>query len=200
MPSWRLCSCTVMSSSLYHPPDNHNLHFQRFLPSFHTQLCHQQLRFPTGLPYSLHNQISHLQTQLGVLLEQLHSETSEPKAILKFSDQVLTIDISIDKLAETLSGLYSNAPNSRNETSNVEEDLSEPEESKVEEGSVPGKVFNSAELHSYISPKPNRINGKKNFLGLEAINPSIGLGCVGMASNTDRFMAYKMIGTWLRSL
>ncbi|KAL7232175.1 hypothetical protein ACSBR2_010237 [Camellia fascicularis] len=130
-------------------------------------------------------------TQLGVLLEQLHSETSEPKAIWKFSDKVLAIDISIDKLAETLSGLYSNAPNSRNETSNVEEDLSEPEESKVEEGSVPGKVFNSAELHSYISPKPNRINGKKNFLGLEAIYPSIGLGCVGMASNTDRRGFYK---------
>ncbi|CAL5324939.1 unnamed protein product [Camellia sinensis] len=54
------------------------------------------------------------------------------------------------------------------------DDLSEPEESEVEEGSVPGKVFNSAELHSYMSPKPNRINGK-NFLGLEAINPSIGL-------------------------
>ncbi|THF96340.1 hypothetical protein TEA_015373 [Camellia sinensis var. sinensis] len=87
-----------------------------------------------------------------------------------------------------------------NETSNVEEDLSEPEEHEVEEGSVPGKAFNSAELHSYISPKPNRINGKKTFLGLEAINPSIGLGCVGMASNTDRFMTYKMIGTWLRSL
>ncbi|KAL7256525.1 hypothetical protein ACSBR1_010456 [Camellia fascicularis] len=118
--------------------------------------------------------------------QPLHSETLEPKAILKFSDQVLTINISIDKLAETLSGLYNNAPNSRNETSNVEEDLSEPEESKVEEGSVPGKVFNSAALHSYISPKPNRINGKKNFLGLEAINPSIRLGCVGMALNTDR--------------
>ncbi|KAF5959988.1 hypothetical protein HYC85_001197 [Camellia sinensis] len=47
----------------------------------------------------------------------------------------------------------------------------------------------------YISHKPNRINGKKNFLGLEAINPSIGLGCVGMASNTDRFMTYKMYST-----
>ncbi|KAF5961927.1 hypothetical protein HYC85_003136 [Camellia sinensis] len=86
-------------------------------------------------------------------------------------------------------------PNGRNKTSNVEEDLSEPEESEVGEGSVPGKVFNSAELHSYISPKPNRINEKKNFLGLEAINPSIGLGCVGMASNIDRFMTYKMYST-----
>ncbi|KAL7232197.1 hypothetical protein ACSBR2_010259 [Camellia fascicularis] len=124
----------------------------------------------------------------------LHFETLEPKAISQFSDQVLAIAISIDKLAKTLSGLYNNAPNSRNETSNVEEDLSEPEESEVEEGSVPGKVFNSAELHSYISPKPNRIDGKKNFLGLEAINPSIRLGCVGMASNTDRFMTYKMYG------
>ncbi|CAL5369779.1 unnamed protein product [Camellia sinensis] len=127
------------------------------------------------LSHSLHNQISHLQTRLGVLLEQLHSETSEPKAISKFSDQVLAIAILIDKLAE--------------------EDLSEPEESEVEEGSVPGKVFNSTELHSYISPKPNRINEKKNFLGLEAINPSIGLGCVGMASNTDQFMTYKMYST-----
>ncbi|CAL5369776.1 unnamed protein product [Camellia sinensis] len=151
--------------------------------------------FQPVLPNSLQNQISHLQTQLGVLLEQLHSETSEPKAISKFSDQVLAIAISIAKLAETLSGLYNNAPNSSNESSNVEEGLSEPKESEVEEGSVPGKVFNSAELHSYISPKPNRINGKKNFLGLEAINPSIGLGCVGMASNTDRFVTYKMYST-----
>ncbi|CAL5324941.1 unnamed protein product [Camellia sinensis] len=151
--------------------------------------------FQPVLPHSLQNQISHLQTQLGVLLERLHSETSEPKTISKFSDKVLAIAISIAKLAETLSGLYSNSPNSRNEASNVEEDLSEPKESEVEEGSVPGKVFNSAELHSYILPKPNRINGKKNFLGLEAINPSIGLGCVGMASNTDRFMTYKMYST-----
>ncbi|THG03362.1 hypothetical protein TEA_010347 [Camellia sinensis var. sinensis] len=151
--------------------------------------------FQPVLLHSLQNQISHLQTQLGVLLEQLHSETSEPKAKYKFSDQVLAIAISIAKLAETLSGLYSNAPNSSNESSNVEEDLSGPKESEVEEGSVPGKVFNSAELHSYISPKPNRINGKKNFLGLEAINPSIRLGCVGMASNTDQFMTYEMYST-----
>ncbi|CAL5367563.1 unnamed protein product [Camellia sinensis] len=130
--------------------------------------------FQPILPHSLHNQISHFQTQLGVLLEQLHSETSEPKAISKFSDQVLVIAISIAKLAET---------------------ISEPKESEVEEGSVPGKVFYSAELHSYISLKPNRINGKKNFLGLKAINPAIRLGCVGMASNTDRFMTYKMYST-----
>ncbi|THF97908.1 hypothetical protein TEA_002349 [Camellia sinensis var. sinensis] len=76
-------------------------------------------------------------------------------------------------------------PNGRNETSNVEEDLSEPEESEVEEGSVPGKVFNSAELHSYMPPKQNRINGKKKFLELEAINPSIGLGCVEEGASQD---------------
>ncbi|KAL7229512.1 hypothetical protein ACSBR2_008090 [Camellia fascicularis] len=147
------------------------------------------------LPHSLHNQISHLQTQLGVLLEQLHSETSEPKAKSKFSDQVLAIAISIDKLAETYQVCTAMLLIAGMKRAMYRRTSVSPEESEVEEGSVPGKVFNAAELHSYISPKPNRINGKKNFLGLEAINPSIGLGCVGMASNTDRFMTYKMYST-----
>ncbi|XP_028117245.1 receptor-like protein kinase FERONIA [Camellia sinensis] len=85
-------------------------------------------------------------------------------------------------------------PNGRNETSNVEEDLSEPEESEVEEGSVPGKVFNSAELHSYMPPKQNRINGKKKFLELEAINPSIGLGCVASYRAHDAEETRRDIG------
>ncbi|KAA8530460.1 hypothetical protein F0562_005169 [Nyssa sinensis] len=146
------------------------------------------------LPYSLHNQISHLQTQLGVLLEQLHSESSQSKEVAKFSDQVLRIAISLDKLGDSLSGFYSNAPAGWNETSNVDEDLSEPEEGETEEGPLHGKVFNSAELLNYTSPKPNRPSGRMNFLGLQAVLPSIGLHCTGMASNIDRFMTYKVHG------
>ncbi|KAK9272989.1 hypothetical protein L1049_003370 [Liquidambar formosana] len=140
-------------------------------------------------------QISHLQTQLGVLLEQLHTNSPESKAVAKFSEQVLGIAISLDKLADSLSSLYSNAPAAEHGMSNVDEDFSDPEESDAEERSLSGKVFNSGELHNYTSPKPNRLNGKKNFLGVEAVYPSIGLPCAGMASNLDRFMTYETHGT-----
>ncbi|XP_059639781.1 probable methyltransferase At1g29790 [Cornus florida] len=146
-----------------------------------------------ALPYSFQNQISHLQTQLGLLLEQLHNEHTELKAISKFSDQVLSIAVSFDKLADSLSGFYSNATVVGNETSNVDEDFSDPEEIETV-GPLLGRVFNSAELRNYTSPKPNRQSGRKNFLGLEAVSPSIGLGCAGMASNIDRFMTYKIYG------
>lgn len=146
------------------------------------------------VPYSLHTQISDLQTQLGRLLEQLHSKNTEPNSISKFSDQVLHIALSLDKLADSLQAFYTNS-SSTNETSNVDEDLTEPEESEEEQGLPRGKVFTSAELQSYILPKPNRITGKKNFLGLEAVNPSIGLGCNAMASHLDRYMTYKLYGS-----
>ncbi|CAK9160547.1 unnamed protein product [Ilex paraguariensis] len=146
------------------------------------------------LPHSIHNQISHLQSQLGALLDHLHIESSESKSLTKFSDQVLSIAISLDKLADCLSGFLSNAPDGGNEMSRVDEDLSEPEQSEAEEGSLHGKAFNSAELINYISPKSNRFHGKKNFLGLEAVNPSIGLGCAPMAFIVDRFMTYKIDG------
>ena len=146
------------------------------------------------LPYSLHNQISHLQTRLGVLLQQLHTENSESKAVAKFSDQLLGIAMSLDKLANSLSGQYRDPPTGKTETSNVE-DLSEPEEDEVEERSQGGKIFNSGELHNYTSTKPHRLDGKKNFLGVEAINPSIGSACAQMAWNIDQFMTYKIFAT-----
>ncbi|KAK3032549.1 hypothetical protein RJ639_036788 [Escallonia herrerae] len=147
------------------------------------------------LPYSLHHRISHLQTEMGNLLEQLHSTGgSERQANSKFSDQVLHIAVSLDKLADSLSSFYSNAPAEGNEMSNVDEEYSEPEEREVEEGSFNERVFSSAELRNYTSPKPNRLSGKKNFLGLEAIYPSIGLGCAGVAADLERYMTYKSNG------
>ncbi|KAK9924865.1 hypothetical protein M0R45_033212 [Rubus argutus] len=149
-----------------------------------------------ALPDSLHSEISHLQIQLGFLLEQLHNESSESKAITKFSDQVLHIAISLDKIANSLSGSYPKSPPSaKNEISNVDQDFSDSEEGEGEEQFMGGNIFNSGETYSYISPKPNRLIGKKNFLGVEALTPSIGLACAKMASNLDRFMSYKIHST-----
>lgn len=145
------------------------------------------------LPHSLHRDISRLQIQLGVLLEQLHNESSDSKAIAKFSDQVLHIAISLDKLADSLSRLYRNSPPAKAEMSNVDEDFSDPEE--AEEQFMGGKVFSSGEIHNYTSPKQNRLIGKKNFLGVEAVTPSIGLACANMVTNLDRFMSYKVHST-----
>lgn len=145
------------------------------------------------LPHSLHGDISRLQIQLGVLLEQLHNESSDSKAIAKFSDQVLHIAISLDKLADSLSKLYRNSPLDKAEMSNVDEDFSDPEE--AEEQFMGKKVFSSGEIHNYTSPKQNRLIGKKNFLGVEAVTPSMGLACANMATNLDRFMSYKVHST-----
>ncbi|KAH8511113.1 hypothetical protein H0E87_008592 [Populus deltoides] len=147
---------------------------------------------PIVLPYSLHSQISNLQTQLGALLGQLHNESSESK-VAKFSDQVLRVAVSVDKLVNSLSSISGNAPTSGDGVSRVEEDLSEAGEGEDQE--PPGvKVFNTGELHEYTSPKLNRPSGKKNFLGVEAISPSIGLACAHMATTIKRFMSYKMYG------
>ncbi|GLT63413.1 hypothetical protein SLA2020_359800 [Shorea laevis] len=144
---------------------------------------------------SLHSQISGLQSQVGILLEQLHTESSESKVLAKFSSQVLQIAISLNKLADGLSGLHgSSASPSSNELSSIHEDLTETEETDDEEGSIQGMVFRSGELRNYTSSKPSRLSGKKSFLGVESINPSIGLACAGMASNVDRFMSYKIYG------
>ncbi|KAJ6707531.1 S-ADENOSYL-L-METHIONINE-DEPENDENT METHYLTRANSFERASES SUPERFAMILY PROTEIN [Salix viminalis] len=64
---------------------------------------------PIVLPPSLHSQISNLQTQLGVLLGQLHNESSGSK-VDRFSDQVLRVAISVDKLVNSLSSISGNAP------------------------------------------------------------------------------------------
>ncbi|KAJ4707260.1 S-adenosyl-L-methionine-dependent methyltransferases superfamily protein [Melia azedarach] len=147
------------------------------------------------LPYTIQTQVFSLQAQVGVLLEQLHSESSESKAVAKFSDQILDIAIALDKLADSLSGLQrSNPPPSSNEISNVDEDLSEPEESDLEDGIMNRKVFNSGELLNYTLPQSNRLSGKKHFLGVEAINPSVGQVCAKMGVNIDHFMTYKVYG------
>lgn len=134
---------------------------------------------------------------MGLLLHQLHNESSESKALVRFYDQVLHIALSFDKLSNSLSNLYGNITPVRNETlSNVGEDFSGPakDEAEDEEESMPQKVFITGELRTYTSPKPNRLVGKKNFLGLEALNPSIGLACANMASNVDRYMNYDIHG------
>ncbi|XVE72310.1 hypothetical protein DITRI_Ditri11bG0029000 [Diplodiscus trichospermus] len=118
---------------------------------------------PFGFPHSLQNQISGLQRQMGILLEQLHGASPESEALTKFSDQLLHIAIALDKFVEALSGFYGSSP--------------------------------TGELHNYTAPKPNRFIGKKNFLGVESINPSVGLPCASMASNVDRFMSYKVYRT-----
>ncbi|KAL2504954.1 S-adenosyl-L-methionine-dependent methyltransferase superfamily protein [Abeliophyllum distichum] len=135
--------------------------------------------------------ISHVQTQLGVLLEQLHTERSESKVLVKFSDQVLKIALSLDRLAESLSHHYINVPADENVITNVVEYSSTSEEDEVEEEAFHRKVFDSAELRNYTLPKPNRPSGKKKLLGLESVYPSIGQGCARLASTLDRFMTYK---------
>lgn len=147
------------------------------------------------LPYAIQTQVANLQKQLGVLLEQLHTESSESKAVAKFSDQVLHIAVSLDRLADSLSGLHhSDPPASCNEYSNVDEDLSEPEEDDLDEGTMSMKAFNAGEIYNYTSPKPHRLVSKKNFLDVEAVSPSIGQVCAKMASIVDRFMTYKVYG------
>ncbi|XVF71286.1 hypothetical protein PTKIN_Ptkin12aG0024800 [Pterospermum kingtungense] len=146
------------------------------------------------LPHSLQNQISGLQSQMGLLLEQLHEASPESKELTKFAHQLLHIAIAFDKFVEALSGFHGSSPTSTNEISYVDEDFSDPDESETEEGSTTHN-FNSGELRNYTSPKLNRLIGKKNFLGVEAITPSIGLPCASVASNVDRFMSYKVYTT-----
>ncbi|XP_050229897.1 probable methyltransferase At1g29790 [Mercurialis annua] len=148
----------------------------------------------TSLPYSLQTQVSNLQTQLGVLLHQLHNDSSDSKTLAKFSDQVLRVAVSLDKLADSLSATIStNAPANGDEMSKVDKDLTEPDEENEEdqERSMSVKIFDSGEIRTYLSPKPNRQSGKKTFLGVEAISSSVGLLCTTMPTNVDRFMSYK---------
>lgn len=84
--------------------------------------------------------MTHRQTQVGILLQQLHNESSESKALVEFSDQVLHVALSIDKLSNSLSDLNGNATPDKNEVHNVDEDFSEPDqkdEAEDGEGSMP---------------------------------------------------------------
>ncbi|PKI43204.1 hypothetical protein CRG98_036401, partial [Punica granatum] len=81
------------------------------------------------------------------------------------------------------------------EVRHVDEDASDPKESEAGEGSSSSWVFKAGELKNYTSPKPNRAIGKKTFLGVEVINPSMGMGCARMATYLYRFMTHKLHGT-----
>ncbi|OVA14590.1 putative S-adenosyl-L-methionine-dependent methyltransferase [Macleaya cordata] len=178
-----ILTVTIISSKIFCPYIN----FTPIIITTHDNIV---------LPYSLHNQINHLQTQLGSLLKQLRTENPGSKSLTKFTHEVLQIAVSFDRLADSLSHLYSNPPISQNETSKVDEDFSESEDSEIEEKrSLNERIFNSGELQNYTSPKVNRQGGKKNFLGVEAVYPSIGLSCISAASNIDRYMNYKLYGT-----
>ncbi|KAM2858854.1 hypothetical protein COP2_024346 [Malus domestica] len=119
--------------------------------SFNASISHDQF----VMPYSLHTDVSHLQIQLGLLLQQLHNESSESKVLLEFSDQVLRIAISLDKLADSIEKKHQ--PD-KDEVSTVDEDFTNPEEGEGEaEEQVPGgTIFTSGEIRIYISPKQNR--------------------------------------------
>ncbi|KAE8701326.1 receptor-like protein kinase FERONIA-like [Hibiscus syriacus] len=143
------------------------------------------------LPHSLRNQISDLQKKVGVLLEQLRGASAESKAVASFADQLLHIAVSLDKFAESLSGSYDSSSSGMNEVSVVDEDLSDHGESEIDQGSDTHR-FNSGELHNYTALKLNRLIGKKNFLGVEAISPSVGLTCASMSSSVNHFMDYKI--------
>ncbi|TQD83292.1 hypothetical protein C1H46_031149 [Malus baccata] len=123
---------------------------QSFL-SFNTSISHDQI----VLPHSLPADVSHLQIQLGLLSQQLHNESSESKVLVKFSDQVLRIAISLDKLADCIKKKHH--PD-KDEVSTVDEDFTNPEEGEAEaEEQVPGgTIFTSGEIRIYISPKQNR--------------------------------------------
>ncbi|KAI3409486.1 uncharacterized protein J3R85_019230 [Psidium guajava] len=132
-----------------------------------------------------------------MLLEQIHSNAEEAKALAKFSDQVIHIAVALDKLATRLWHHASNLPANATEMSNVDEDSSDPEESEEDalEEFIRNHVFKAGKLRNYTLPKPNRVVGKKTFLGIEVVNPSIGMACAAVASNLDRFMSYKLFGT-----
>ncbi|KAL5723191.1 hypothetical protein ACHQM5_006615 [Ranunculus cassubicifolius] len=146
------------------------------------------------LPFPLYLQISRIQNQIGDLLEKLRSEKAEDSSVIKFADQLLGIQVSMDKFTDKLSDLFADPPsqNSQNEAGSESEE--EEEEEEVEETSMGEKILNSGVFNNYTSPKANRKQGKKNFLGLEAVNPSIGLSCIGVSSGVDRFMSYKKYG------
>ncbi|KVI02615.1 uncharacterized protein LOC112513040 [Cynara cardunculus var. scolymus] len=149
--------------------------------------------FPPVLPSSLHHQISNLQTQFGILLEKIHSEEKESsKTLSRFSDQVLRVALLLDKLSESLSGLHGDTTIA---TSVTYQDSTQPEETEAEnheEEEEERFIELSEKVLHYTNPKPNRLpDGKKNFMDLEAINPSIGLGCTRMTANLDRYSTYK---------
>ncbi|XP_068655864.1 probable methyltransferase At1g29790 [Aristolochia californica] len=146
---------------------------------------------------SIQNHVSHLQSQVGLLLKQIHTEEGESKIVFKYSEQVLAIAVSLDKLSDALSHLYQAPVAEWNNMSTVEfGDFSQNgEEDEYEEGLLTHQaLFNSDEFYNYTSPKPNR-NGKKNFLGVDTVNPSVGSACASLASDVERFMGYKAYGS-----
>ncbi|KAI3409483.1 uncharacterized protein J3R85_019227 [Psidium guajava] len=179
-----LLTLIVLGSTIYFP--------RNIFPST-TEISREQ----PPLPLSFYGRISDLQTQVGMLLEHIHSDAEEAKALAKFSDQVIHIAVALDKLTTRLSHHARDLPANATEMSNVDEDSSDPEESEEDASQefMGNHVFKAGELRNYTLPKPNGVAGKKTFLGVEAVNPWIGMACVAVASNLDRFMSYKLFGT-----
>lgn len=165
------------------------LSFHTYYPNIIFNLASKQepVLSRTTLPSSLSAQILNLQKQVGSLLIELRSQDTETRSFVKFTDQVTRIAVSLDKIAD--SAMSSEiAP-----LSHIDVDDTEPENEyeEEEEGRIP---FRSGEIKNYTSPKSNRVLGKKTFLGVQAINPTIGLPCVHVAAVLDRFMNYKLHG------
>ncbi|KAI3665810.1 hypothetical protein L6452_44445 [Arctium lappa] len=144
-------------------------------------------------PSSLHHQISNLQTHLGILLQNIHSEETDSSVTpSSFSDQVLRVAVLLDTLADTLSAPHGDPAIATIETYR---DPTRPEETEIEcyEDEQEERFVKSKEVLRYTNPKPNKLlDGKrKNFMDLEAVNPSIGLGCTRMTVDLDRYSTYK---------
>ncbi|KAL4184633.1 hypothetical protein AMTRI_Chr10g226520 [Amborella trichopoda] len=174
----------------------------------------------TQLPKHIFIQIGSIQAQLGTILHDLHTQPQNNQT-RKYADSVLSIALSIDKLAHELSKVHNieteeiNAANKKREVikintvnvkrgendtanagrggtnvGNVEREQVDVSNEEREDGSCTDRLFISKELEYYTVPKTNK-NGRKNFLGLEAIYPSVGLACKALSVEVDTYMAYK---------
>lgn len=136
-------------------------------------------------PNSMRSKITDLQAQTGSLLKELRTVTGDYKTHhFKVMDSLLHIAIVLDGIADTLSQHSSSFSEAtcRNGDGGKEDD---------EDGELQSSPFKSGEAQSYTSPKPNKY-GSRNFLGIEAIRPSVGLACASMPTSFDRYMDYKL--------
>ncbi|KAI4320370.1 hypothetical protein MLD38_033861 [Melastoma candidum] len=149
--------------------------------------------FPeAGIRPSARVQVADLHRQVGELLKEIRSQRTEMKVSAEFLDRVTRVAISLDELAKGLDVGSSKQLCDPDEMSSVDGNWTEAEETE-DLGELTGNhVFLSGEIRGYMAPKPNRIAGKKIFLGVEAILPSVGMGCTRMASSVDRYANYKI--------
>eukprot|EP01018_Ginkgo_biloba_P007630 Gb_17509 [translate_table: standard] len=121
---------------------------------------------------------------------------------LKHSNLLVEIVASLDTMLEILqrgSSLDQSINDQRNtgevQAGEEQHEFAEEEEEEEEEGSVliGNYKFKSQELRKYTAPKQNR-HGRKNFMGVQAIYPSIGSGCHSMSLEVDQYMLYNVSG------